>query len=615
MVTGQTVMAAGMAQAGIEVFKTGEAWIEASSISGGIGQSRALGMAQRPALGNQAPACRKARNFAALAMSNGKATAGGSEAFRPSFAQRRDHNTPCIPAQQAEEQSCMASTSRPQLPAAPTKAGTSKQAELTSTHEQEACLESEQCPFCGSEMAVLELVDHAPACFQVNETSATQQQQQQQEEEKEETAQQQPVDLTMVRPKPEVCRPPAPELGVEATERERCRFCGVELPLLDLIDHAPACWNTNETAAKLQEEAEDVESAVTSDEDEPEQEGIEAEKSCCPYCGEEMTLAALVEHVPACLRQNEVEASRQHEQSNHIGDESENESGVQDVDDCCLQPTRKLHRGIGGRITRRTAAAGLTQARTRKRLFENVLGNNQQHIRDARREFRLHLQMASGIWCEKVESMHDAVCRRPRIIISDVPRKGRPPCRDPSGEDFTIFDMFPYLRRNWEPWDRRRKFNCITSDIGSPSVAKAMTHALQTPGCCLDDKQKKALKEKNLIWDECYHKQTLRSLHLPEVEEIMGLPKHYTVPLFQHKRRTQAIGATFCVPTFVRLLTPFARKCHSSTDLKDGVSVLSLFDGIGAAAIILHELKVKIKTYHTSEKDHDLQKVVSKWFK
>eukprot|EP00898_Chlorokybus_atmophyticus_P000166 jgi/Chlat1/114/Chrsp1S03088 len=357
-----------------------------------------------------------------------------------------------------------------------------------------------------------------------------------------------------------------------------CSFCGQQIEFTELIvTHAPACEKQQlEFAQKLEKEASDKEETSTDEHHRP----PKIRRRHAALGGMKLPLK---------------QPLRAHNIDSNIASTS-----------ACVTHVRQRS---GVPLVRETSLVRVLPAASEIRLpFFQVFEN----VQSAKKEVWETMTRFLGQEPEFIDSQEDTACMRKRGWIHNLPREGRPPL--PNARDVTIFAVLPKLATNWPQWDKRMKLNCFLSDIGCGAEAQRIVDEYESNGFnYISNESIATMHKKNLVWSQKLP-HTLRTMKFTEIERVLGFPVNYTITIAITKQRARALGSTFAVPTLVRLLAPAAHKWRNAGLFPAGICVLSLFDGIGAAAIALHELGVKLRAYHTSEIDKDRERVVKNWF-
>ncbi|PIA31365.1 hypothetical protein AQUCO_05000033v1 [Aquilegia coerulea] len=207
---------------------------------------------------------------------------------------------------------------------------------------------------------------------------------------------------------------------------------------------------------------------------------------------------------------------------------------------------------------------------------------------------------------EFVDSLHFCAAARKRGYVHNLPVQNRyllqpiPP--------LTIYEALPMTRKWWPTWDQREKFNCMRTCIGSAKLTQRIKEALECWGGNPPIKTQKRVmyecKKWNLLWSG---KNIAAPLEPDEYEFIMGYPKDHTRG-FSTTERYKAVGNAFQVDTVAYHFSVL------KSMFPTGITVLSLFSGIGGAEIALHRLGIPLKTVVSVEISEVSRSIFRGWW-
>ncbi|WZZ30657.1 hypothetical protein YC2023_014058 [Brassica napus] len=149
-----------------------------------------------------------------------------------------------------------------------------------------------------------------------------------------------------------------------------------------------------------------------------------------------------------------------------------------------------------------------------------------------------------------------------------------------------------HTRKWWPAWDTRTKLNCILTVHASAQTTKRIRLELEAHTGEPSEATKRYVIEQcrrwNLVW---VGKNKVAPLDADEIESLLGFPKYHTRGGgISNTDRLKSLGNSFQVDTVayhLSVLKPL---------FPDGISVLSLFTGIGGGEVALHHLKIPMKT-------------------
>jgi len=179
--------------------------------------------------------------------------------------------------------------------------------------------------------------------------------------------------------------------------------------------------------------------------------------------------------------------------------------------------------------------------------------------------------------------------------------------------------------RPWPAWASTAWFdNCLRAIVGlscaSPrSVTQIKQYIKANPGTRLHKPSEKDVLKKIRVYNLVPSRTgtTPDVLSVEKVEELMGFSRGHTGSCDQyhttdHQRR-KMLGDSFQVDTVAYLLTPILDLQRAGKLPPEGITVLSLFDGIGGALVALHKIGVRLNRVITCEKDELRRMVVRNW--
>ncbi|GMH24472.1 hypothetical protein Nepgr_026315 [Nepenthes gracilis] len=209
---------------------------------------------------------------------------------------------------------------------------------------------------------------------------------------------------------------------------------------------------------------------------------------------------------------------------------------------------------------------------------------------------------------EFVDSKYFCAAARKRGYVHNLPIDGRFPLLPLPPR--TIHDAFPLTRKWWPSWDTRTKLNCLQTAIGSAKLTERIRKALEEWDSAPPDSVQKYVLDEcrkwNLVW---VGRNKVAPLEPDEVEMLLGFPKNHTRGGgISRTDRFKSLGNSFQVDTVAY---------HLSV-LKDmfpgGITVLSLFSGIGGAEVALHRLGIRLKTVVSVEISEVNRNIVHSWW-
>jgi hypothetical protein len=207
---------------------------------------------------------------------------------------------------------------------------------------------------------------------------------------------------------------------------------------------------------------------------------------------------------------------------------------------------------------------------------------------------------------EFVDSKYLCATARKRGYIHNLPIDNRSPIHPIPPK--TIFEAFPHYKKWWPSWDQRRQLNCLLTCVGTATLTRRIQCVLaRSDNPPATDVQKYVMKECkkwNLIW---VGKNKVASLEPDEYEYLLGFPKDHTRGVGRTERY-KALGNSFQVDTVAYHLSVLRNM------FPNGVTVLSLFSGIGGGEVALHRLGIQMKTVVSVEISEVNRRILRGWW-
>ncbi|XP_010931603.1 DNA (cytosine-5)-methyltransferase DRM2 isoform X2 [Elaeis guineensis] len=209
---------------------------------------------------------------------------------------------------------------------------------------------------------------------------------------------------------------------------------------------------------------------------------------------------------------------------------------------------------------------------------------------------------------EFVDSKYFCAAARKRAYVHNLPIHNRFPLRPTPPK--TIQEAFPMTRKWWPPWDPRKQFNCLQTCVASAKLTERIRNELEKYGDSPPQRIQKYVLDEcrrwNLVW---VGQHKVAPLEPDEIEMLLGFPRDHTRGGGTSRtERYKALGNSFQVDTVAY---------HLSV-LKDmypnGITVLSLFSGIGGAEVALHRLGIHLKTVVSVEISDVNRNIMKSWW-
>lgn len=245
----------------------------------------------------------------------------------------------------------------------------------------------------------------------------------------------------------------------------------------------------------------------------------------------------------------------------------------------------------------------------KNKLPDSAMGSPYFYIEDIALTSRT--KSLQGIETEFIDSKLFSPAARKRGFIHNLPTENRfqllpmPP--------LTIKASLPQTTRWWPSWDSRTQLGCLLTSTGSAELTptcERIRETLESSGGDPNAENKKFIlfqcQKWNLVWTAKY---SVAPLEPEEAELFLGYPEFHTkVGGANRNDRYKALRNSFQVDTLAY---------HLSV-LKDrfprGISVLSLYSGIGGAQIALHRLGISLKLVVAVEPSEVNRKIYKRWW-
>ncbi|KAL7619069.1 probable inactive DNA (cytosine-5)-methyltransferase DRM3 [Lactuca sativa] len=175
----------------------------------------------------------------------------------------------------------------------------------------------------------------------------------------------------------------------------------------------------------------------------------------------------------------------------------------------------------------------------------------------------------------------------------------------------TIEDAIPETKKYWPSWDTRKQLTCINSEtIGITQLCDRLKNILVSSKGVLSVEQQKDLlhqcKTLNLMW---VGRNRVAPIEPESVEKILGYPRYHTradglclgerLQSLKHSFQIDALGYHLSV---LKSMFP------------EGLTVLSIYSGVGGAEIALNRLGIRLKAVVSIEPSEIKRKILKQWW-
>ncbi|PIN19455.1 DNA (cytosine-5-)-methyltransferase [Handroanthus impetiginosus] len=210
---------------------------------------------------------------------------------------------------------------------------------------------------------------------------------------------------------------------------------------------------------------------------------------------------------------------------------------------------------------------------------------------------------------EFVNTQSYSALRRREGYVHNLPTEGRFHIL-PKGP-MTIEEAIPHTGKWWPSWDNRKQLSYINCETNGVSLLcdRLGRKLAESNGQTAAEQQRNLLQqceEKSLIW---VGNGKLAPLEPEHLESIMGYPLHHCrVAGFSSADRLKSLKLSFQTDTLGYHLSVLRQLYHG------GVTVLSLFTGMGGAEVALHRLGIRLKGVVSLEPCEIKRRIVKRWW-
>lgn len=175
----------------------------------------------------------------------------------------------------------------------------------------------------------------------------------------------------------------------------------------------------------------------------------------------------------------------------------------------------------------------------------------------------------------------------------------------------TIEDTIPETKKYWPSWDTRKQLTCINSEtIGISQLCDRLRNILVNSKGVLSIEQEKDLLHQcrtlNLMW---VGRNRVAPIEPESVERILGYPLHHTkADGLCLGERLQSLKHSFQIDTLGYHLSVL------KSMFPEGLTVLSIYSGVGGAEITLNRLGIRLKAVVSIEPSETKRKILKQWW-
>ena len=175
----------------------------------------------------------------------------------------------------------------------------------------------------------------------------------------------------------------------------------------------------------------------------------------------------------------------------------------------------------------------------------------------------------------------------------------------------TIEDAIPHTKQWWPSWDTRKQLNCISSGTSGTSLLCDRLGRMLTDsrGLLSSEQQRDILhhcRTLNLVWVGQYKLAPMEPEH---IERILGYPLNHTQAA-ENSLTDRFQSLKYCLQTD----TLGYHLSVLKSMYPGGLTVLSLYSGIGGAEITLNQLGIPLKGVVSVETSETKRMILRRWW-
>ncbi|KAF5188054.1 DNA (cytosine-5)-methyltransferase DRM2 [Thalictrum thalictroides] len=175
----------------------------------------------------------------------------------------------------------------------------------------------------------------------------------------------------------------------------------------------------------------------------------------------------------------------------------------------------------------------------------------------------------------------------------------------------TIEDAMPHTKEWWPSWDTRKQLSCINHESqGISQLCERLGKMLRDSHGVLSVEQQTEIlhgcKRLNLMWVGQYK---LNPIEPEQVEKILGYPVRHTQSIGSDRvERLKLLKHSFQVDTLGYHLSAL------KSLFPNGLTILSLYSGIGGTEIAIHRLGLRLKGVVSVELSETNRRILRRWW-
>ncbi|KAJ4721931.1 DNA (Cytosine-5)-methyltransferase DRM2-like protein [Melia azedarach] len=218
-------------------------------------------------------------------------------------------------------------------------------------------------------------------------------------------------------------------------------------------------------------------------------------------------------------------------------------------------------------------------------------------------------QFLYGLGPEFVNAQNFSALSRKEGYVHNLPTSNRfhilpkPP--------MTIQDAIPHTKKWWPSWDTRKQLSCINSGTsGTSQLCDRLEKLLIDSRGVLSSQQQSDILHRcetlNLLWVGLYK---LGPVDCESLEHILGYPVNHTQAAGSSLTpRLESLRHCFQIDTLGYHLSAL------KSMFPEGLTMLSVFGGIGGAEVALHRLGIKLKGVISVETSEANRRILRRWW-
>lgn len=210
---------------------------------------------------------------------------------------------------------------------------------------------------------------------------------------------------------------------------------------------------------------------------------------------------------------------------------------------------------------------------------------------------------------EFVNSQYFSALSRREGYLHNLPTTNR--FHIPPEPPMTMQDAIPHTKKWWPSWDTRKHLSCINSGTsGISQLCERFEKLLRDSRGVLSSQQQRDILHRseklNLVWVGAYKLGPVDPEH---IELILGYPSNHTQAAGNNlTARLESLRHCFQTDTLGYHLSVL------KSMFPGGLTMLSVFSGIGGAEVTLHRLGIKLKGVISIETSETNRRILKRWW-